>query len=84
MDYIFYDKVLTSQGIIPDDLIGRGCACEILKPGSKGWKKGKMKITVSLEYCPDEPEDTETPENNQPETNQPESPLDDLRRMING
>ncbi|MGB3206401.1 MAG: KGK domain-containing protein [Crinalium sp.] len=62
---------------------GNGIDGEILKIGGKGWKKGKMKIRVSLEFCPDEPEVTETLENNQPETNQPESPLDDLRRMIN-
>jgi len=60
-----------------------GKDCEILKIGAKGWQKGKVKIRISLEFCPEEPEDTETPENNQPETNAPESPLDDLRRMIN-
>ncbi|AFZ13814.1 KGK family protein [Crinalium epipsammum PCC 9333] len=76
-------QILGSKGIIPDDVFERACDCEILKPGSKGWKKGRVKIRISLEFCPDEPEDTETPENNQPETNEPESPLDDLRRMIN-
>ncbi|HEY9690821.1 MAG TPA: KGK domain-containing protein [Oculatellaceae cyanobacterium] len=68
---------------ITQQWLGNGRDCEVLKIGGKGWKKGKMKIRVSLEFCPDEPEDTETPENPQPETNQPESPLDDLRRMIN-
>ncbi len=58
-----------------------GVKGEVLKYGSKGWQKGKLRITI--EFCPDEPEVEETPGSNQPETSQPESPLDDLRRMIN-
>jgi hypothetical protein len=57
--------------------------CQILKVGSKGWQKGKLrikvdtkllswshdnKIQVCLEFCPDEP-------------TVPESPLDDLRQL---
>ena len=52
-----------------------GIECEILKFNSGEWQKGKMKIKVTLEFCPDEPEIAEIKE--------PESPLDDLRRMIN-
>ncbi len=55
-----------------------GINCEILKIGAKGWQKGKIKIKVTLEFCPDEPEIEEAPE-----ITQPESPLDDIRRMIN-
>jgi hypothetical protein len=51
-----------------------GVDCQILKP-SKNWQKGKVRIKVTLEFCPDEPEIEEIKE--------PESPLDDLRRMIN-
>lgn len=49
-----------------------GIGCEILKPGSKGWQKGKVKlhINVTVEFCPDEPEIEE-----------PESPLDDFRHQ---
>ena len=47
----------------PDDWINNGVDCQILKP-SKNWQKGKLRMKVSLEFCPDEPE----------------SPLDDLRR----
>ncbi|MBD2472651.1 KGK domain-containing protein [Nostoc sp. FACHB-145] len=55
--------------------------CQILRIGSKGWQKGKLKIQVSksmsdqkqntvyLEFCPDEPDEHE-------------SPLDDLRKII--
>ncbi|AFY46505.1 KGK domain protein [Nostoc sp. PCC 7524] len=50
----------------------QGIDCEILKPGSQGWQTGKLKIKVTLEFIPDQP--------NIPE---PESPLDDLRRMMN-
>ncbi|HAX74598.1 MAG TPA: KGK domain protein [Cyanobacteria bacterium UBA11372] len=60
-----------------------GKPCEILSPGSKGWQKGKLRIRISLEFCPDEPEIEETPPNEQPEISEPESPLDDLRQLIN-
>ncbi|KAF3886675.1 MULTISPECIES: KGK domain-containing protein [Nostocales] len=55
--------------------------CQILRICGKGWQKGKLKIQVSqsiinqklnqvyLEFCPDEPDD-------------PESPLDDIRKLI--
>jgi hypothetical protein len=57
--------------------------CRLLKVGSKGWQKGKLRIQVDtkilysrqpntiqvgLEFCPDEP-------------TVPESPLDDLRQL---
>jgi hypothetical protein len=59
-----------------------GIDCETLKIGAKGWQKGKVKIRVILEFCPDEPEREETSENNESETSKPESPLDDLRRQL--
>ncbi|MGA9380613.1 MAG: KGK domain-containing protein [Phormidium sp.] len=49
-----------------------GVTCEILKIGAKGWQKGKIRVRVSLEFEPEEPEIKE-----------PESPLEDLRRKIN-
>ena len=58
-----------------------GINCEILKIGSKGWRKGKVRLRVSLEFCPDEPEIDETAPSN--EIPQPESPLDDIRQMMN-
>ena len=42
-----------------------GKKCEILQAGAKGWQKGKLRINVTLEFVPDEPEET--------------SPLDDIR-----
>ena len=47
----------------------QGEECEILRAGSPGWQKGKMKINVTLEFIPDEPEET--------------SPLDDVRLEAN-
>jgi hypothetical protein len=44
-----------------------GEECEILRAGSQGWQKGKLKINVTLEFIPNEPE---------PEI----SPLDDIRQ----
>ena len=49
-----------------------GVDFQILRAGSEGWQKGKMKIKVTLEFCPDEPEEVK-----------PESPLDDIRKTIN-
>ena len=45
-----------------------GVDFQILRAGSSGWQKGKIKINVSLEFIPDEPEE--------------KSPLDDVRQEI--
>ncbi|PPS45761.1 KGK domain-containing protein [Chroococcidiopsis sp. TS-821] len=42
--------------------IENGKECEILVPGAKGWQKGRLRIKVVLEFCPDEVELEETPE----------------------
>jgi hypothetical protein len=47
----------------------RGAECEILRAGSLGWQKGKIKVKVTLEFIPDEPEETN-------------SPLDDVRQEL--
>jgi len=60
-----------------------GIDCEILNLGSKSWKKGKVKIKISLEFYAEEQETEETGSSNQPEIIPPESPLDDLRQMLN-
>ncbi|GAX45118.1 hypothetical protein NIES4075_61390 [Tolypothrix sp. NIES-4075] len=49
-----------------------GIDCELLNLGSKAWKKGKVKINITLEFYVEEEEIIE-----------PESPLDDIRRMAN-
>lgn len=78
--------MLSSRGGIPgtsEEWYRKGVDCELLKPGTEGWRKGKIRIKISFELCLDEPEISEIPSSNKAETNQPESPLDDMRRMIN-
>lgn len=36
--------------------IREGLEAELLNVGSTTWKKGKVRIKVSIEFCPDEPE----------------------------
>jgi hypothetical protein len=59
---------LNPKGVIPrpggDSWLSQGVDCEILKPG-KSWQKGKVRIRISLEFCPDDPVG---------------SPLDDIRQ----
>ncbi len=49
----------------------QGAKCRILKAGANGWKKGQVKINVSVEFIPDEPE-----------PRQYQSPLDEIRQEI--
>ncbi|MBD2014467.1 KGK family protein [Microcoleus sp. FACHB-53] len=62
---------------------GDGIDCEMLNLGSKSWKKGKVRIKVSLEFYVEEQEDSQTLGSDALEISPPESPLDDLRQMIN-
>jgi hypothetical protein len=55
-------------------LCTQGADSEILKVASNGWKKGKLKINVSLEFIPDEPEIQE-----KSESTEYKSPLDEIR-----
>lgn len=60
-----------------------GIDCELLKIGAKGWQKGKVRIRLTLEFCPDDSEVAGTVASNDPEIAPSESPLDDIRRMMN-
>lgn len=51
----------------------QGVSCQLLEVG-KGWRKGKVKINITLEFIPDEPET---------ETNKNDSVLDDIRQSMN-
>lgn len=57
-----------------------GIDCEILTLGSQTWKKGKVRIKISVEF--DIEDDVNTTNSQNSEIIQPESPLEDLRRMI--
>jgi hypothetical protein len=50
---------------------------EILEPQSGEWKKGKVRMRVILEFCPDEPEEAEI----EP-IQQHANSLDDIRQII--
>lgn len=39
--------------------LGEGVPCEILRPGEVSWKKGKLRIKISLEFEYDEEINTE-------------------------
>ncbi|MFB2835389.1 KGK domain-containing protein [Floridanema evergladense] len=71
--YALRDKgVILENLVVTQKLFVDGLDAEALKVGAKGWQKGKIRVRVTLEFEPEEPE-----------TNEPESPLDDLRRMMN-
>ncbi|MGB2923700.1 MAG: KGK domain-containing protein, partial [Limnothrix sp.] len=48
-----------------------GYEAEVLDVGGEGWKKGRVKINISIEFIPDHPEEFSQ-----------ESPLDDIRQSI--
>ena len=65
-----------SQNILISDqmaleLLSDGTDAEILKIASDGWKKGKLKIKVTLEFIPEPADPSEY-----------QSPLDEIRREI--
>ncbi len=62
-------------------MLEQGMDGEVLRLGSNIWQKGKVKIKVTLEFRPDEPEVKEIGAIQ--EIAQQKSPLDDLRQMIN-
>ena len=54
-----------------------GVEAEILEPKSGDWKKGKVRMRVILEFCPDEPEEVENDIKQQNSNS-----LDDIRQTI--
>ncbi|ABA24160.1 conserved hypothetical protein [Trichormus variabilis ATCC 29413] len=58
-----------------------GLDCQILNIGSQGWKRGKVKFNISVEFYIEE--EAEMDNNAHSEISETQSPLDDLRRMIN-
>lgn len=51
--------------------IEQGINCERLNPGDPQWKKGKVRIKVTVEFVPDEPESSDY-----------QSPLDEIRQEM--
>ena len=56
--------------------LNKSVDAEILEPKSGEWKKGKVRMRVVLEFCPDEPE--EIKDNSTGQVNS----LDDIRQAI--
>lgn len=80
--YQALSAALNSKGGIPGswpDWFNQGVDCEILRPDAKGWRKGKIRIRIAVEFCPDELE--EVAEGVDLLNEQSESPLDDIRQM---
>ncbi|MBD2097050.1 KGK domain-containing protein [Trichocoleus sp. FACHB-591] len=61
-------------------LLNEGLSCEALRFGSQNWRKGKMRVKVSVEFCPDEAE--ELIEDGKSLNGESKSSLDDIRQMI--
>ena len=64
-----------------NDWINSGIQAELLRPNGTGWKKGKARIRVMLEFCPDEPDEEKL--SSQQADSIEASPLDDIRQNIN-
>lgn len=54
-----------------------GLDCRVLKPGTKGWQRGK--VTIALEFTPEVLEVSNVYES---ESNVDNSPLDDIRQLM--
>lgn len=81
---IVYDvsNALQSKvGISSLDWFDEGVSCEILRLGSQSWRKGKLRITINVEFCPDQPIIEQKTVSKQIEINQSESSLDDIRHL---
>lgn len=63
------------------DWFREGVDCAVLKLGSKNWCKGKLRISIAIDFIPDQI-DTET-QTEKITDEQAESPLDEIRQMMN-
>jgi len=61
-----------------------GKKCKLLKLGAKEWQPGKVRIKVTLEFCPDEPEEVKVQEEEKiDEMDKVAKSLDDIRQKLN-
>ncbi|NES04447.1 MAG: hypothetical protein F6K22_17395 [Okeania sp. SIO2F4] len=82
---------------IKEQIFEEGVDCKVLKYGAKEWQSGKIKVKVTVEFCPDEPEEKIEEKASSQSENEAEnsgdnnseyletevSPLDDLRQKFN-
>lgn len=68
-------------------LFDEGLSCEALKFKSQDWQRGKIRVRIEVDFCPDEPESLISEcksEASQSLNNQSlNSSLDDIRSIIN-
>ncbi|MBE9145550.1 KGK domain-containing protein [Planktothrix mougeotii] len=61
-----------------------GKECQLLKLGAKEWQPGRLKMKVTLEFCPEEPEEEEDDEEEEiDERNKVAKSLDEIRQKLN-
>ena len=58
-----------------------GKECKLLKLGAKEWQSGTLKMKVTLEFCPEEPEEDEVEE--EEVIDELVKSLDDIRQKLN-
>ncbi len=73
-DYLVNQFDMKNIANLPE-LFDSGIECELLQTEGGGWQKGKIKINITFEFIPDQPDVTETAANSHL------SPLDDLRNL---
>lgn len=77
-------EIKLELGIELSTWISSGLKCEIIKVGdNKGWKKGKMKLKIVMEYYPDDPDEEDLLTNDTQKVNQSEPSFDDFRLSLN-
>jgi hypothetical protein len=80
--YQLYHSANTNAGTL-GKWLSEGVGAKVLQFGAKSWRKGKVKLKISLEFYPENPEPEETTASNETDANPSESSLDDLRQKIN-
>ncbi len=75
------NKFAGSYGYTQANIFEEGLKSKILTPG-KQWRTGKIRMRLSFEFCPDEPEQEAVLESNLLEASSESSPLDDLREQF--
>lgn len=68
-------------------LLNEGLDGEALRFGSREWQKGKIRVKIEVEFCPDDVENSahtsDSSSNPRAHEQYLESPLDDIRSIIN-
>lgn len=79
--YAVSNAIQSKIGVSSLEWFENGVSCEVLRLGGKSWQKGKLKITINVEFCPEQLVIEETV-NNQIEINQSNLPLVDIKQII--